>query len=67
MRRKKEEHCHVIKVKTRPIHCLKCGRRILDAGNCTKVQLFTLENDRNPDFVVKCGNCGTEIGVIKTE
>lgn len=51
----------------RPVHCPKCGRRIMDAGIDTKMQFITPVKDRYPDFMIKCRHCGADIGVIKTE
>lgn len=67
MRRKKEEQTDGLKKNMRPVCCPKCGRRIMDAVSGTKTQLIIPRRCRYPDFIVKCGHCGTEIGVIKTE
>ncbi len=65
MCRKKEEWKHEIKKHMRPVRCPKCGGRIMDARIDTKVQFITPSMGRCPDFILKCGRCGTEIGVEK--
>lgn len=67
MRRKKEEHIDEIKKTRRPVPCPVCGHRIMDASWNTRTQLITPTKNRYPDYYVKCGHCGAEIGVIKTE
>lgn len=67
MRRKKEEQAHELKKKRRHVRCPKCGWRLMDAALDTKTQLITPVEGRYPDYIVKCGHCGVEIGVIKTE
>lgn len=67
MRRKKEDHTYGLKRNMRPVRCPQCGRRIMDAVEGTKAQLLTPAQGRYPDFIVKCGHCGAEVGVIKTE
>ncbi|MCM1008159.1 MAG: hypothetical protein NC485_09550 [Ruminococcus flavefaciens] len=67
MRRKKEEQRHEIKTGMRPVHCPKCGKRVMDAGIDTKMQFIAPEKGRYPDFMIKCRHCGADIGVIKTE
>ena len=39
----------------------------MDAAFGTKTCLITPMKGRYPDFIVKCGHCGAEIGVVKTE
>ena len=65
MRRKKEEYPDELKDDMRPVHCPVCGRRVLDAVLGTRTQLVTPLPGRYPDFIVKCGHCGAEVGVIK--
>lgn len=67
MRRKKEDQTNGLMRKRRPVCCPKCGWRIMDAAWNTQTQLITPKKGRYPDYYVKCGHCGTEIGVIKTE
>lgn len=67
VRRKKEEYTHELREKRRPLCCPKCGWRIMDAVAGTKAQFITPQKGRYPDFIVKCGHCGAEIGVTKTE
>ncbi|MCI8694060.1 MAG: hypothetical protein HFH91_15290 [Lachnospiraceae bacterium] len=67
MRRKKEEQRHEIKTGMRPVHCPKCGKRVMDAGIDTKMQFIAPVKSRYPDFIIKCRHCGADIGVIKTE
>ena len=67
MRKKKEEHADELREKRHPILCPVCGWRIMDASWNTRTQLITPTKDRNPDYYLKCGHCGAEIGVIKTE
>lgn len=67
MQKKKEGQANGLEMKRRSILCPKCGHRLLDASINTKVQLVTPTKNRNPDFLIKCKHCGSEIGVIKTE
>lgn len=67
MRRKKEAQSHDLKRERRPVCCPVCGWRILDVAIDTKMRLITPTKSQNPDFSIKCGHCGSEIGVIKTE
>ena len=67
MRKKKGEHADEIRKKRHPILCPVCGRRIMDASWNTRTQLITPTKGRIPDYYLKCGHCGAEIGVIKTE
>lgn len=39
----------------------------MDAALDTKTQLITPVKGRYPDYYLKCGHCGAEVGVIKTE
>lgn len=64
---KKEEQVNGLERKRRSIGCPKCGHRLLDVSMNTKVQLVIPTKKRNPDFMIKCRHCGTEIGVMKTE
>ena len=38
--------------------------RLMDAVSGTKIQYITPRKCRYPDFIIKCGHCGIEIGVI---
>lgn len=67
MQKKKEVQANGLEKKRRSILCPKCGHRLLDASINTKAQLVTPTKKRNPDFMIKCRHCGSEIGVIKTE
>lgn len=67
MQKKKEVQANGLGRKRRSILCPKCGHRLLDASINTKAQLVTPTKNRNPDFMIKCMHCGSEIGVIKTE
>ena len=67
MQRKKEVQANGLEKKRRSILCPKCGHRLLDASVNTKAQLVTPTRNCNPDFVIKCRHCSSEIGVIKTE
>lgn len=67
MQKKKGVQISGLEKKRRSILCPKCGHRIIDASLNTKVQLIAPLKDRNPDFIIKCRHCGTEVGVIKTE
>jgi len=67
MRRKKEAQTNGLKKIMRPVCCPQCGRRIMDAVSGTKTQMITPKKGRYPDFIIKCGHCGAEVGVIKTE
>ena len=67
MQRKKEVQVNGLEKKRRFILCPKCGHRLLDASVNTKAQLVTPTKNCNPDFVIKCRHCSSEIGVIKTE
>ena len=67
MQKKKEVQTNGLEKKRRSILCPKCGHRLLDASINTKAQLVTPTKNRNPDFMIKCRYCGSEIGVIKTE
>ena len=42
-------------------------RRFMDSAPDTKSRLIIPKKGRYPDYYVKCGHCGAEIGVIKTE
>lgn len=65
--RKKEEQRHEIKSSMRPVRCPKCGQKIMDVKADAKMQLIAPMTERNPDFIMRCGHCGAEIGVITTE
>ena len=65
MQRKKEVQANGLEKKRRSILCPKCGHRLLDASVNTKAQLVTPTKNCNPDFVIKCRHCSSEIGVIK--
>lgn len=65
--RKKEGESHVLKGKRRPIRCPQCGRRLMDAFHTTKTRFIIPTEGQYPDFYIKCGHCGAEVGVIKTE
>ncbi|MDD2981668.1 MAG: hypothetical protein PHN80_17160 [Hespellia sp.] len=67
MRRKKEEQSHGLNKRLRPVYCPKCGWKIMDAVEGTKTQMTIPWKGRYPDFYVKCGHCGVEIGISKTE
>lgn len=67
MRRKKEEQRHEIKSGMRPVYCPKCGWKLLDAVKGTKTQIMIPHKGRYPDLCMKCGHCGAEVGIIKTE
>ena len=67
MQRKKEVQANGLEKKRRSILCPKCGHRLLDASVKTKAHFDTPTKNRNPDFVIKCRHCSSEIGVIKTE
>lgn len=67
MRRKKEEQRHEIKADMHPVYCPKCGWKLLDAAKGTKTQTTIPYKGRYPDLYVKCGHCGAEVGIIKTE
>ena len=64
MRDKKEEKTNGLEKRRRPICCPKCGTRLMDAVSGTKIQYITPMKCRYPDFIIKCGHCGIEIGVI---
>lgn len=66
-RDKKEDERNVLTNKMRPVYCPICGWKIMDAVCGTKTQTRIPRKGRYPDFYVKCGHCGTEIGVTKTE
>ncbi|MCR0335958.1 hypothetical protein MKA38_08785 [[Clostridium] innocuum] len=67
MRRKKEKQTDELKRNMRLVCCSVCRQRIMGAVSGTKTQLIPPNQGWYPDFIVKCGHCGTEIGVIKTE
>lgn len=67
MRRKKEGQTYELKNKMRPSGCPKCGHRVMDVALNTKMRFITPKKGRYPDFIIKCGYCGAEIGVTKTE
>lgn len=67
MRRKKEERNYELRKKRRALCCPNCGWRLMDAALDTKTQLITPVKGRYPDYYLKCGHCGAEVGVIKTE
>lgn len=66
MHRKKEGHTYELKNKMRPSGCPKCGHRLMDVALETKMRFVTPKKGRYPDFIIKCGHCGAQIGVIKT-
>lgn len=65
MRRKKEGQTYEIKNRMRPSGCPKCGRRVMDVSLDTKMRFVTPKKGRDPDFIIKCWHCGTEIGIVK--
>ena len=65
--RKKEESNHDLKEKRKTVFCPKCGWRLMDATSAVKTQLVIPTKGRYPDYFIKCGHCGAEIGVKKTE
>ncbi len=67
MRRKKEEDGQEVMKRVRPMRCPQCGCRVLDVVGDTQALLFILKGGRNPHFIVKCGQCGIEVGVLKIE
>ena len=67
MRRKKEAQTNGLRTTLRPVCCPVCGRRIMDAVSGTKTQMIPPRRGRYPDFIIKCGHCGSEVGVMKTE
>ena len=66
-RSKKEVEQYELTDDRKPILCPKCGRRFMDSAPDTKSRLIIPKKGRYPDYYVKCGHCGAEIGVIKTE
>ena len=66
-RSKKEDEQHDVRDKMRPVYCPKCGWKMLDAVKGTKTQISFPYKGRYPDFYMKCGHCGAEIGITKTE
>ena len=64
---KKEVEQDDIRDKMRPVYCPKCGWKLLDAVKGTKTQTKIPHKGRYPDLYVKCGHCGAEVGIIKTE
>ncbi len=67
MRRKKEAQNRENRKRRQILRCPNCGQRLMDSAPDTKTQLFTPVKGRKPDYYIKCGHCGAEIGVIKTE
>ena len=52
--------------------CVQCIARsvdgkLLDAVKGTKTQTKIPYKGRYPDLYMKCGHCGAEVGIIKTE
>ena len=66
-KRKKEGDPHALTGVRRPIRCPYCGRRLMDASAATRTRFLIPTEGQYPDFIVKCGHCGAEVGVIKTE
>ena len=64
---KKEAEQNDIKEKMRPVYCPKCGWKLLDAVSGMKTQTKIPHKGRYPDLCMKCGHCGAEVGIIKTE
>lgn len=62
---KKEIKKCAAKTRRRQIKCPSCGKRIMDASHTTKTKFAAPA--AQPDFVMKCGCCGAEVGVIKLE
>lgn len=66
-RSKKEDEQNALTNRMRPVYCPLCGWKIMDAVYGTKTQTKIPRKGRYPDFYVKCGHCGAEIGITKTE
>ena len=64
---KKEAEQNDIKEKMRPVYCPKCGWKLLDAVSGMKTQTKIPHKGRYPDLYMKCGHCGADGGIIKTE
>ncbi len=67
MRRKKEAQNREKRKQRQILPCPNCGQRLMDSALDIKTQLFTPVKGRKPDYYIKCGHCGAEIGVTKTE
>ena len=67
MRKRKGEDGNGLKSMRKPVCCPVCGWRIMDASAGIKTQLSIPWKGRYPDFYLKCGHCGAEIGISKTE
>ena len=67
MRRKKEAQNREKRKQRQTLPSPKCGQRLMDSALDIQTQLFTPVKGRKPDYYIKCGHCGAEIGVTKTE
>lgn len=64
---KKEAENNALTSRLRPVYCPLCGWKLMDAVYGTKTQTKIPRKGRYPDFYMKCGHCGAEIGITKTE
>lgn len=65
--KKKEAENNALMGRLRPVYCPLCGWKLMDAVPGTKTQTVFPRKGRYPDFHIKCGHCGAEIGITKTE